>query len=292
MSEKQFKIVGLGEVLWDVLPTGKQLGGAPANFAYISNRLGNHGIVASRVGTDEDGNEIIEKLNAVGVDVSRIQKDSEHATGMVEVALQNGQPSYRITENVAWDFLEFSEDWKELAKSCDAVCFGTLAQRNSVSRNTIQDFLNQTNPECLRIFDVNLRQNYFSPPILLQSLKLANVLKLNHEELPGIVDLFEIYGADEIEKVKNLRAKFDLHLVCLTRGGGGSLLIGENEISEHSGIRVEIADTIGAGDAFTATLAHGILHGWNLAEINEKANRIGAFVASQTGAMPEFLPKL
>ena len=288
MSEKQFKIVGLGEVLWDVLPTGKQLGGAPANFAYISNQLGNHGIIASRVGNDSDGKEILHSLEKVGVDVSHIQTDAEHQTGTVKVSLENGQPSYEITENVAWDFLELTADWRELAKTSDAVCFGTLARRNSVSRQTIQAFVKLVNPNCLRIFDVNLRQKYYSSEILRESFELANVVKLNHEELPNICEMAEIEGANEQEKAEKLREKFDLRMVCLTRGANGSLLITENELSENGGIKVEIADTIGAGDAFTAALTHGFLRGWSLDEINEKANRVGAFVASQTGAMADF----
>ena len=288
MSEKQFKIVGLGEVLWDVLPTGKQLGGAPANFAYISKQLGNHGIVAGRVGNDEDGREILQSLEGKSVDVSHIQKDAEHQTGTVKVSLENGQPNYEITENVAWDFLQLTEDWRDLAKTCDAVCFGTLAQRNAVSRQTIQEFMKLVKTDCLRIFDVNLRQNYYSPDVIKNSLNLANVVKLNHEELPKLAEMFAINSLNEIEQAKRLCGKFKIRFMCLTRGSNGSLLLTEDETSEHRGIKVEIADTIGAGDSFTAALTQGILRGCNLDEINEKANRVGAFVASQTGAMPDF----
>jgi fructokinase len=285
---KNFKIVGLGEVLFDVLPTGKQLGGAPANFAYVSNRLGNHGIVASRVGNDSDGREILIGLEKKSVNVLHVQIDENYLTGTVKVSLQNGQPSYEIIENVAWDFLELSEDWRDLAGNCDAVCFGTLAQRNEFSQKTIREFVNLTKSDCLRIFDVNLRQNYYSSEILHESLKLANVVKLNNEELPKICEMFEIEGADENECVRNLREKFELKLVCLTRGANGSLLLTENNSSENGGVKIVVADTIGAGDAFTAALTHGFLRGWNLDEINEFANKVGAFVASQTGAMPPF----
>ena len=288
MSEKHLKIVGLGEVLFDVLPTGKQLGGAPANFAYISSQLGNHGIVASRVGNDGDGREILEGLESKGVTVSHVQIDEKHATGTVKVSLENGQPSYEIIENVAWDFLESTEDWRDLAKTCDAVCFGTLAQRNSAARHTIQQFVKSVKTDCLRIFDVNLRQNYFSTEILRESLESANVVKLNNEELPKICGQFEIAGANENERVRNLREKFDLRLVCLTRGANGSLLLTENEFNENSGVKIKVTDTIGAGDAFTAALIHGFLRGWNLEEITIFANKVGAFVASQTGAMPPF----
>lgn len=288
MSEKQFKIVGLGEVLWDVLPTGKQLGGAPANFAYAANQLGNRGIVASRVGNDEDGRGILGGLESRGVDVSHLQADAEHRTGKVKVSLENGQPGYEISEDAAWDFLELTEDWRDLANNCDAVCFGTLAQRNENSRRTIRNYAALTRSECLRVFDVNLRQNYYSFEILRESLESANVVKLNHEELPGVCEIFEIKGADEKQRAETLREKFDLRLVCLTRGANGSLLLAEDETSEHCGIKVEIADTIGAGDSFAAALTHGILRGWNLDKINVYANKVGAFVASQTGAMPEF----
>jgi fructokinase len=291
MSEKLFKIVGLGEVLWDVLPTGKELGGAPANFAYVSKQLGNHGIVASRVGNDKNGREILQGVESKGVDVSHIQTDPEYQTGTVKVSLENGQPSYEITKTVAWDFLELNEDWNDLAKTCDAVCFGTLAQRNAVSRHTIQEFMKLVKTDCLRIFDVNLRQNYFSPDVIKDSLNLANVVKLNHEELPKLSEMFAINSLNEMEQAKRLCGKFKIKFMCLTRGGNGSLLLTEDETSEHCGIKVEIADTIGAGDSFTAAMSHGILRGWNLDEINVFANKVGAFVASQTGAMPDFPKK-
>lgn len=288
MTEKKFTIVGLGEVLWDDLPTGKMLGGAPANFAYVSTRLGNHGIVASRVGTDDDGRGIFEKFHAVGVDASHIQIDEEHPTGIVSVTLENGQPSYKIIENVAWDFLELSDALQELAEKADAVCFGSLAQRNEKSRETILEFLTYTRLEALRIFDVNLRQNFYDSEILRDSFAAANVVKLNHEELPVICEMFEIEGAGENERARNLYRHFDLNFLCLTRGANGSLLISNDETDENFGIKIKIADTIGAGDAFTAAMTHGILREWNVKRINDFANKTGAFVASQTGAMPPF----
>ena len=285
---ENFNIIGLGEILWDVLPDGKQLGGAPANFAYVSNALGNRGIVLSRVGDDEFGREILDALNTKNLSSAHLQIDIEKLTGIVKVKLENGQPSYEILENVAWDFLEFSDDWRELSKNCNAVCFGSLAQRSAVSHITICEFVAQTNSNCLRIFDVNLRQKYFSDEILRESFKLANIVKINHEELPLICEKFEISDANQIENVKKLREMFDLKLLCLTRGANGSLLVTENEHDENDGIKIEIADTIGAGDSFTAAMTHGILRGWNLKEINMFANKIGAFVASNTGAMPSF----
>ncbi len=288
MNEEQFTTVGLGEVLWDVLPDSKQLGGAPANFAYISNALGNRGIVLSRVGEDEFGREILDELQAKNLSTKNIQIDGEKLTGIVNVKLENGQPTYEIVENVAWDFLEFSEDWREIAQNCDAVCFGSLAQRNEVSRTTIRRFVAETRENCLRTFDVNLRQKYFSDEILRESLSAANIVKLNHEELPLICQICEIAAMNDIESVEKLREKLGLKLICLTRGANGSLLVTENKRSENGGIKITIADTIGAGDSFTAAMTHGILRGWELDKVNEFANRVGAFVASNTGAMPSF----
>jgi len=288
MSEKRFKIVGIGEILWDLLPAGKQPGGAPANFAFIVSQLGDCGTVVSRVGDDRNGAEILEKLKSYGLEINEIQIDRKNSTGTVKVNLKNGQPEYEIIEPVAWDFLEMNDNLHDLAKKCDAVCFGSLAQRNSVSRKTIREFLRLTRNDALQIFDVNLRQKFFSPEILRESLVLANVVKLNNEELPKICEMFAVEGANETEQTKKLRGKFDLRLLCLTRGAKGSLLVTENGISENHGVKVEITDTIGAGDAFTAALTHGFLRGWGLKEINEKASRVGAFVASNEGAMPDF----
>lgn len=281
-----FNIIGLGEVLWDCLPTGKQLGGAPANFAYTSNQLGNKGTVCSRIGNDEPGKEIFEGLTAKNLSTDSIQIDEKYQTGIVNVKLENGQPDYQIVENVAWDFLELTEDWRELAKSADAVCFGSLAQRNQVSCKTIRGFIELVSG--WRIFDVNLRQKYFSKEVLNDSFQLANIVKLNHEELPVIAQILDIRGANIQSCLQNFIAKFDLKLICLTRGANGSLLLKQKEVSEKQGLKITIADTIGAGDAFTAGMTHGILHDWELDKINEFANKVGAFVASKTGAMPDF----
>lgn len=277
----EFNIIGLGEVLWDLLPGGKQLGGAPANFAYTSKQLGNNGIICSRIGNDKLGKEILEQIFG-----DYLQIDEEKQTGIVNVKLENGQPSYEIVENVAWDFLKLSKSWQELAEKADAVCFGSLAQRNEVSRKTIREFVGLT--KGLRIFDVNLRQNYFSAEVLGKSFELANVVKLNHEELPIIVKLLKINGASVQICLEKLIQKFELKLICLTRGANGSLLQTRKETSEHQGLKIKVADTIGAGDAFTAGMTHGLLRNWKLDEINEFANKVGAFVASKTGAMPDF----
>ena len=185
-------VVGLGELLWDLFPAGKQLGGAPANFAYITAMLGDTGIVASRVGDDRLAQEALWQLKSSGLDINRIQRDPVHPTGTVKVSVDSkGQPEYQITENVAWDFMEFSEDWISLARSTHAVCFGSLAQRNSVSRATIRAFLSALPSFAIGIFDVNLRQSYFSPEIIRDSLRHAKILKLNHEEFPRFLDLLK-----------------------------------------------------------------------------------------------------
>lgn len=284
----QFTVVGLGEVLWDLLPTGKQPGGAPANFAYTARQLGNTGTIAGRVGDDGTGVELIEELNARGLDCSGIQLDGYHPTGSVLVNIENGKPVYRIVEDVAWDFLEFSDAWRKIAHSANAVCFGSLAQRNDIAGKTVRAFVGSTNADCLRIFDVNLRQNYFNDEVLRASLNLANVCKLNHEELPIVSEMLLGETASPIEAAKKLKEQFGLNLICVTRGPAGSILISENDVSEFAGIKAEVKDTIGAGDAFTAAMAHGLLRNWKLDEINVFANRVGAFVASHTGAMPEF----
>lgn len=289
MKKDNYKIVGIGEVLFDILPTGqKMLGGAPANFAYVCGRLGSTGIVASRVGADNAGEEILLQLADKNIETGSIQRDREHKTGTVRVTLRDGQPEYKIFKNAAWDFLQFTDGWKNLAKKCDAVCFGTLAQRNSVSRKTIHAFLETLRPNCVRVFDINLRQNFYTEKIIKDSLAAADILKLNDEELPKIIEIFGIKGSNVENYLQYLLEQFDLQLVCLTRGTDGSFLFGKNDSLKHQGLKIRVADTIGAGDAFTAALTHGMLQGWELAEVNEKANRVAAFVASKNGAMPEF----
>jgi fructokinase len=285
------KILAVGEVLWDLLPTGKQLGGAPANFAYITNLLGDTGIPASRVGRDSLGDEAIERLAQLGLNAASVQRDSIHPTGTVKVEIDNGgQPRFEISEPVAWDFLEWTPAWQQLAGAADAICFGSLAQRSSPSRTTIRRFLHAARPEAVRIFDVNLRQNFYTSQVLAESMKLATIVKLNHEELPRIMRLFELEHRGEEDSARRLLSSHDLKLVCVTRGTGGSFLISLDECSEHPGFRVKVADTVGAGDAFTAAMVHGYLRGKSLAQINETANRVGAWVASQSGATPALKP--
>jgi len=290
-------VVGLGELLWDLFPKGKQLGGAPANFAYITALLGDSGIIASRVGDDRLGQEALWHLKSSGLDVSRVQRDPTHPTGTVKVEVDlRGQPEYRISENVAWDFLEFSEDWISLARATHAVCFGSLAQRNSVSRATIRAFLSALPSFSIGIFDINLRQSYFSDDLLRDSARHATILKLNHEEFPRFLDLLRcpLKGSErsDIFAARWLCRELGIRLVCITRGAAGSALITAESHHEHPGFSVKIADAVGAGDAFTAALVHHALRGSTLAAMNAAANRMGAWVASQEGAMPAADPEI
>ncbi len=287
MADRKRTSVGLGELLWDLLPSGKQLGGAPANFAYITNLLGDHGIPASRIGCDALGDEALQKLTQLGLSTSFVQRDSVHPTGTVNVKIDAaGQPCFDILHPVAWDYLEWTKEWQQLAREADAVCFGSLAQRSARSQSTIKSFLNATRREAIRIFDVNLRQNFYSRQILAESMSLATIVKLNHEELPKIMALFELEHRSEKDSARRLLSLHNLKLICVTRGGAGSLLISADECSEHAGVKVKVADTVGAGDAFTAAMVHGYLRGVPLDQINETANRVGAWVASQSGATP------
>ena len=287
MPNKSYNIVGLGELLWDVLPKGKELGGAPANFAYMTSLLGDHGIVASRVGSDALGRTAGRRLERIGLRSKFLQIDTQHPTGTAKVDVDPaGQPTFNIIENVAWDFFEWTPEWQKLASTADAVCFGSLAQRSPQSRTTIRSFLQEVSRGTTRIFDVNLRQNFYSAEILSDSLKLTDIVKFNQDELPIAVKALGGTFTDEERSAKWIRDTFGLRLVCITRGSKGSLLVGPSEINQHNGVRVVVADTVGSGDAFTAALIYHYLRRASLATMNEAANRMGAWVASQTGATP------
>ncbi|MFZ0300007.1 MAG: carbohydrate kinase, partial [Candidatus Sulfotelmatobacter sp.] len=267
-------IVGLGELLWDLLPAGAQLGGAPANFAYITSLLGDKGIPASRLGQDSLGADAIRRLRELNLPTEFIQKDADHPTGTVKVEVDRaGQPRFEIAESVAWDFLEWTPQWQKLAQQADAACFGSLAQRSEESRITIRKFLQATRKSAVRVFDVNLRQDFYSIEVLAESMKLATIVKLSHEELPRIMSLFDLEIREEEASARKLLSH-EVKLVCVTRGSSGSLLVSADERSEHPGFKVKVADTVGAGDAFTAALVHGHLRGTSLAQINETANRV------------------
>lgn len=286
MAMLKHVVVGLGELLWDLLPGGKQLGGAPGNFAYITNLLGNRGIPASRVGQDALGDEALRRLTQLGLSTEFVQRDFIHPTGTVKVEIEYGQPRFEILQPVAWDFLEWTQTWQQLAHDADAVCFGSLAQRSVQAQSAIRSFLAGTRPEAVRIFDINLRQKFYSKAVLEQSMKLATILKLNHDEFPILMRVLGLEDRGMENSARTLLSSFALKLVSITRGQGGSLLVAENGCSQHPGFKVKVADTIGAGDAFTAALVHAYLGGESLTEMNERANRVGAWVATQAGGMP------
>ena len=282
----KYLLVGIGELLWDLLPSGKQLGGAPTNFAYHVNRLGGEAVIISRVGKDELGEEILLRLEALGLTSRFISTDEDHPTGTVSVKLdQEGTPSFTIEEEVAWDYLTEDQNLRSLASRTDAVCFGTLAQRSPAASRAIGNFLRNTSESALRIFDLNLRPPHYSREIIQKSLKLANILKLNAGELAFLADLFELSG-DPISQISRIAERFDLRVVALTRGSRGSLLWLDGQHSENDGNTVEVVDTVGAGDAYTAAMALGLLKGLELERINQIANRVASYICTCRGATP------
>jgi fructokinase len=287
MGTEPYLIVGLGEILWDLFSGKKQLGGAPANFAYMTSLLGDDAKIASRIGRDALGAEAIQTLQSLHLDVSQLQEDDLHPTGTVIVSLDSGgQPMYQITEGVAWDFLQRSDGWTNLARRADAVCFGSLAQRSAVSRETILDFLRHLRPDALRVFDVNLRQQFFTREILDHSARSADIMKCNKEEVLIVASLLGSSGKDLHASAEWLLQTYRLKLLCVTRGEHGSVLFSSSVTHSHPGYQAKVVDTVGAGDAFTAALVHHYLRCSSLETVNEAANQMGAWVASQRGATP------
>jgi fructokinase len=284
MNER-FSIVGLGEVLWDLLPGGRELGGAPANFACQARALGARAHLVSRVGQDALGEEILTRLEKLGVKTDAVSIDPSHATGTVGVELEEGQPRYIIHEGVAWDFIEATPTARAAVETADAVCFGTLAQRSATSRAALRALVSAAPSGALRVCDINLRQHFYSREVLDDSLRLANALKLNDAELPVLATLFGLEG-EVRDQLAALAKQFTLRFVVLTRGAQGSLLFDGAQWSEHRGLEVKVADTVGAGDSFTAATVLGFLSGWDLERINAVANEVAAFVCSRTGATP------
>jgi len=283
----RFVVVGLGEMLWDLLPTGKQLGGAPTNFAYMTGLLGDRAIVASRIGKDRLGNAAARRLARIGLPTSHLQVDRVHPTGTVNVSVDDhGQPQFEILEKVAWDYFEWTQQWQQLAAEADAVCFGSLAQRSAQSRVSILAFLEGLRPGALRIFDVNLRQAFFTMDVLMESAARADILKLNEEELPRVAALLGATVTDRLAAAHWILKRFQLKMICVTRGGKGSLLVTPDGTDAHPGYPVTVADMVGSGDAFTAALVHKYLRKSSLKAMNAAANRLGSWVASQVGATP------
>jgi fructokinase len=286
-----FKIVAIGEILWDLLPSGRQMGGAPANFACHAKLLGADARLITRVGNDALGQEILRRLTELGIPTDTVAIDPAAPTGTVSVdLLPGGSHRFTIHQQVAWDNLTVEAAGLRAAQQADAVCFGTLGQRSAVARRSCQTLLSATRPDALRVFDINLRQDFYSPEVVERSLAMANVMKINDEELPVLAAMLGLSGSAS-ELLAQIAARFDLRLVALTRGAHGSLLYAEGAFSEHPGIEVEVCDTIGAGDAFTAAMTIGLLSGWKLDEINRRAVIVAAEVCSYAGALPPVLAR-
>lgn len=285
MEEKSL-VIGIGELLWDVFPDHKQMGGAPCNFAFHVSKLGLDGLAVSAVGKDELGEEIIGKLDAVELkyDIQKV----DYPTGTVHVTLSgNGIPQYEICEPVAWDFIGMKAEYEKIAASTKAVCFGSLAQRSKVSGQTIHDFVRLVPDSALKIFDINLRQQFYSKVLIEQALTQCNILKINDDEIKIVADLFGLDGNDQ-ENCLTLLNQFNLKVVALTCGTEGSYLITGTESSFIETPKVKVADTVGAGDSFTAAMVVGLLSEKPLTETHQMAVNLSAFVCTQHGAMPEY----
>ena len=287
--ERDGVVIGIGEILFDLLPEGRQLGGAPANFAYHATRLGCNGVAVSAVGCDSLGDEIVELLSTNGVNHQIARVDAP--TGTVRVSLdERGVPCYEICEGVAWDQLQLNDEVLALAKSCDAICFGTLAQRSEMSRKAIYDLIDAIPAErnALVIYDINLRQHYYSKELIEASLNRCNVLKINDEEFRTIAPILG-FAADNFELgTRALIERYGLKMVVVTCGEKGSIIVTKNELSQLETPKVEVVDTVGAGDSFTAALCVGLLQGKKICEVHRKAVEVSAFVCKNAGAMPPY----
>jgi fructokinase len=304
----KFNVVGLGEVLWDLLLTGPMMGGAPATFAYHAHALGARSHAITRVGKDDLGRGILRRFQELGLATTTVQEDEQASTGIAKVSLtKDGLAHFTIQENVAWDYLIATPEAQTVAREADAICFGSLAQRSAMSRKTIRQLVAEPPSHVLRVFDINLRQQYYSREIIEESLQLANVLKLNDDELLVLGRMFRLTGSieNQIEqlsrfvsspKSKSFPAK--QRIVALTRGARGSLLYrpSDDRWSDCASRAVKVVDSVGAGDSFTAALVLGLLHNRDLDEINAFANEVARYVCSQAGAAPpmpaEFSDKL
>ncbi|MFI3258535.1 MAG: carbohydrate kinase [Rikenellaceae bacterium] len=280
-------VVGVGELLWDILPDGKKIGGAPGNFAYHASQFGFNSAVVSAIGSDKLGDEILENIAAKGLD--KYVENVAYPTGSVQVTLDdNGIPIYDIKENVAWDNIPFTPQLEELASKTLAVSFGSLAQRNVVSRETIARFIDAmpSDNSCYKIFDINLRQGFYTRETICSSMERCNILKINDEELVAISRMFGYPGIDLQDKCWILLAKYKLELLILTCGVNGSYVFTPGNVSFVATPKVEVADTVGAGDSFTATFIASLLKGESVKQAHMKAVRVSAYVCTQHGAMP------
>ena len=290
MNRRHFRALGIGEILWDMLPDGKKLGGAPTNFAFHVNQFEIESAIISSVGNDPMGIEILDCIN--GTDIVNFITVNDKPTGTVSVRLDDqGIPAYIIHENVAWDAIGISGDANEFARTADAVCFGTLAQRSKESRQAIHGLLDQIPAPSLKIFDINIRQHFYSREVIESSLQYANVLKINEEEIVMFVEMFGLTG-DEFSLINQIISRFELDYLALTKGSHGSWLASKTGHSFLETPRIQVVDTVGAGDSFTAAMAAGILHGNELGKIHQLAVDVSAFVCSCEGATPSLPAEL
>jgi fructokinase len=280
---KKYTVIGMGEVLWDMLPDGKILGGAPVNFAYHAMQLGAVGVAISSVGDDELGREIMDSVNEKGI--KNCIAINKYPTSTVGVTLKDGKPEYTIYEGVAWDFMELVPEATEILKQADAVCFGTLAQRGQASHNTIHKAMKVVPENCLKVYDINLRQKYYSKELIVDSLSVANVFKINDDEVEIFKQLFGLEGS-ETEVCRKIKETYSLDYLALTKGENGSYLFHNDEVSFLPTPLVVVEDTVGAGDSFTSAMVMGILNQQPLNQIHRKAVEISAFVCTQKGATP------
>lgn len=279
-------IVGIGEALWDIFPDGKKIGGAPANFAFHVSQFGLESCAVSAIGKDELGEEIVKTFEESGLEF--ILEEVDYPTGTVKVKLDDaGVPSYVITENVAWDNIPFSERLRMLAENCGAVCFGSLAQRSAVSAATIGCFLDAIPEDCLKVFDINLRQHFYSQDVICRSMNLADVLKINDDEVIVVGQMLGYEQSDKAEISRRLMAEFNMKMVVLTCGAIDSYVFSRDEESRIDTPKVNVVSTVGAGDSFTGTFVAALLKGKDIRTAHELAVEVSAFVCTQTGAMPE-----
>lgn len=285
-------VIGFGELLWDIFPTGRRPGGAPANVAFHATQFGAHGVVCSRVGRDALGDELLDHLRRHGLDPRHVQVDPARPTGCVTVeAVDPTHPRFVIHENAAWDHVAFTPEWEQLCRDAHAFCFGTLIRRSSDGDTALLRCLDAAH-RALIIYDVNLRPPWFDAARVADSLRRAHVAKLNADELRRLATLFTLPGCDLREQAAALCRTFSLRGVCVTRGAQGCLLHIDDDLVEVSGIRVRVVDAVGAGDAFTAAMTVGLLARRPLKEVAEFANKVGALVAAREGAMPDIRPDL
>lgn len=278
-------IVGFGEALWDVFPEGRKIGGAPANFAYHVAQWGLDSCAVSAIGKDDLGDDIVRKFDENGLKY-RLER-VDFPTGVVQVTLdENKVPSYNIKEGVAWDNIPMTPELETLARNCSAVCFGSLAQRSSVSRATINAFVDLMPEDSLKIFDINLRQHYFNEEIVCNSMNKADILKINDEEIIVVAEMLNITGKSQKEICEVLLDRFALKMVILTCGDKGSYVLSAQESSWVDTPKVNVVSTVGAGDSFTGTFIASILLGKTIRQAHEAAVRVSAYVCTCQGAMP------